>query len=134
MTSSLEPCPFCGDEVHGYIGFDLSEDVRYMDVECDCGLDFYAESRIIRGGCHDEAAEVAELESRWNTRAAVTPEQFSFAVHNGEAWARVRTCEMSLHSEPLHLKRWLCSECGRLTTMISYKPEHCCWCGAKVVD
>lgn len=133
MTSKLEPCPLCASEVRSFIGLDPVEDVRCIEVECDCGLEFLAESRIYVGDRHDEAAEVAELEAKWNTRAAVTPEQFALAVHDGEAWARVRTCEMTLYAKPANLKHWLCSECDRLTMTISAKPEHCAWCGAKVV-
>lgn len=72
MTQHLEPCPLCGNGVRSFIGLNSSDDVRFMEVECDCGLDFYAESRIYAWNHHDEAAEVAELEAKWNKRAVCT--------------------------------------------------------------
>lgn len=80
MAQHIEPCPKCGAEVRRSMGFNESEDVRWAEYECDCGLSFYAESRIYAGNRHDEAAEIAELEAAWNTRAAVAPEQKSLTT------------------------------------------------------
>lgn len=115
MTQQLEPCPLCGNEVRSFMGLDESDDVRYMEVECDCGLDFHAESRIYAWNHHDEAAEIAELEAKWNTRAE-------------------RTCHMGvpdIREGLVHI--WPCGECGLRTVTLFDPPAYCEWCGAKAV-
>lgn len=114
--SELEPCPFCGGlaEISTAVG-------ESWAVCLECGAN---------GPMFGSAESAA---AAWNTRAAVTPEQFSFAVHNGEAWARVRTCEMSLYADGPHYLAIQCSECGSLSMTLAQKPKFCQWCGAKVV-
>lgn len=73
----------------------------------------------------------------WNARAAVDDEQFSLAVHDGEAWQRVRTCRMvpvSLYDEE-GVDGIECDECGWSDIHEWYDPmpEFCPNCGAKVV-
>lgn len=137
MTQHLEPCPMCGKEVPYTTNLDDGEDVRWAEWSCPCGIQYYAESRIVDGhGNHDEAAELAELIGAWNTRAAATPEQFALAVHNGEAWVRQRTCRIDGVSGG--------GSCGSVTYRLSCghvlvlaqgeRFEFCSKCGAKVVD
>lgn len=40
------------------------------------------------------APAIEEAAAAWNSRAAVTDEQFAVAVHDGEAWQKVRTCSI----------------------------------------
>lgn len=86
---------------------------------------------IVCGGC----GATARNETAWNTRAAVTDEQFATAVHDGEAWKRVRECRMS------HARGggWYCSGCGvwvapgpMANATEHLAPRYCPNCGAKV--
>lgn len=115
MTQHIEPCPKCGAEVRRSMGFNESEDVRWAEYECDCGLSFYAESRIVdENGVHDDLAEYGDLLIQWNTRAE-------------------RTCEITPYENTLHYMAWLCSECNNPTITLTHKPCFCAWCGAKAV-
>ena len=69
--------------------------------------------------------------------AAVDDEQFAPAVHDGEAWQRVRTCRMvpvSLYDEE-GVDGIECDECGWSDVHEWYDPmpRYCPNCGAKVV-
>lgn len=140
MTQHLEPCPKCGKEVPYTTALDDGEDVRWAEWSCPCGLYYHAESRIVNErGVHDAEAELAELHAAWNTRAAATPEQFALAVHNGEAWARVRTCRKLPSGAG---DDWRCSECGAWNIAGSFYDRHdhiadtkfCPNCGAKIEE
>lgn len=81
---------------------------------------------------------MADVIAAWNTRAAVTDERFSLAVHDGRVWQVVRECHAVLKSEPCYLpddppevdEFHECSECGEV---FPYGPEgYCPRCGAKV--
>lgn len=127
MSDELKPCPCCGS-TH----LETTENVNESNnlgrcgaVWCECGL-------------HMSARSLEEAMARWNARAAVTDEQFSLAVHDGEAWQRVRECHAVLKSEPCYLpddppevdEFYECSECGEV---FPYGPEgYCPRCGAKV--
>lgn len=122
MSDELKPRPFCGSEAVTNEPFD-----PLFSVICNsCGA-----SSVFSD---EETAE-----KRWNTRAAVTPEQFAMAVHDGRAWMAMRTCENLLDDHPCDFE---CSKCGFSvstvpegaadwqTTSWSYCPN----CGAKVVE
>ena len=124
MANELLSCPFCGGEamVLSYKG--------EAWVRCQCG----AVGPDVDGiGCEEKAVSV------WNTRAAVTDEQFTRAIHDGRAWMAMRTCENLLDDHPCDFE---CSKCGFSvstvpegaadwqTTSWSYCPN----CGAKVVE
>lgn len=78
-------------------------------------------------------AKTAEL---WNTRAAVTDEQFARAVHDGLAWQVVRTCRNIGFETGDDFK---CSACGEAynesddMAMPASRIDWCFSCGAKVV-
>lgn len=91
-------------------------------------------------------AKTAEL---WNARAAVTDEQFSLAVHDGEAWQRVRECKMlevqtgdkTDYWDAVEII-WHCQSCHEERAVYGFgedggvwaeKPKFCPNCGAKVV-
>lgn len=122
MSDELKPCPFCGGKptfVHA-----TSEDIgngyvcrTLAVISCDhCMFDMTGET--------DEKAAAA-----WSARAAVTDEQFAMAVHNGEAWQRVRTCryEPKVHG---HYEDWTCSICGHIEN--NGIGNYCPNCGAKI--
>ena len=129
MSDELKPCPFCGGKptfVHA-----TSEDIgngyvcrTLAVISCDhCMFDMTGET--------DEKAAAA-----WNARAAVTDEQFAMAVHNGEAWQRVRECR-NIGCEPGD--DFKCSACGEAynesddMAMPASRIDWCFSCGAKVV-
>lgn len=71
MTVKLKPCPFCGSSD---IRAEYNEVSGNYDVQCNlCGAWPF----------HGRRSEVA---TRWNTRTAVTDEQFAVAVHDGRMW------------------------------------------------
>lgn len=121
MTNELKPCPFCGGDAI------LCENFDYAYVYCkDCGCQ-----------TDESRATANEAVDDWNTRAAVTDEQFSMAVHNGEAWQKVREC----HLKPANGGGLFCSECGvyvlarPIANATEYlPPRYCPNCGAKVVE
>lgn len=100
MGDELKPCPFCGGEARAF----RCEESGTFDVQCQqCGAIPFIGSRT------SERKTMADVIAAWNARAAVTDEQFSLAVHDGEAWQVVRTCENVLDHSPCHFE---CSECG----------------------
>lgn len=126
MGDELKPCPFCGGEarIHSKVlaeGFDSG----YWAVCDECG----------KGDTLPHESE-EKAAAAWNARAAVTDEQFAMAVHNGEAWQRVRECHMVPVS--LYDEEWVdgieCDECGWSDVHEWYDPMpgFCPNCGAKV--
>ncbi|MED9827486.1 MAG: Lar family restriction alleviation protein [Adlercreutzia sp.] len=129
MSDELKRCPFCGGKptfVHA-----TSEDIgngyvcrTLAVISCDhCMFDMTGET--------DEKAAAA-----WNARAAVTDEQFAIAVHDGEAWQRVRECRNIGCETGDDFK---CSACGEAynesddMAMPASRIDWCFSCGAKVV-
>ena len=127
MGDELKPCPFCGGEARAF----RCEESGTFDVQCQqCGAIPFIGSRT------SERKTMADVIAAWNARAAVTDEQFVTAVHDGEAWKRVRECRMS------HARGggWYCSECGvwvapgpMANATEHLAPRYCPNCGAKVV-
>lgn len=127
MSDELKVCPFCGGDarIHSKVlaeGFDSG----YWAVCDECG----------KGDTlpHESEEEAAVA---WNARAAVADEQFSFAVHDGRLWKKVRTCHMvpvSLYDDE-GVDGIECDECGWSDVHEWYDPmpEFCPSCGAKVV-
>ena len=108
MSDELKVCPFCGGDarIHSKVlaeGFDSG----YWAVCDECG----------KGDTlpHESEEEAAVA---WNARAAVADEQFSFAVHDGRLWKKVRTCHMvpvSLYDDGGEASVWIDGE-GEVTT------------------
>ena len=126
MSDELKPCPFCGGEAKAF----YCEESGTFDVQCQqCGAIPFIGSRT------SERKTMADVIAAWNARAAVTDEQFSLAVHDGEAWQAVRECLMS----PARGGGWYCSECsvwvapGPMANATEHlAPRYCPNCGAKV--
>ncbi|MBB3171781.1 Lar family restriction alleviation protein [Parvibacter caecicola] len=125
MSDELKLCPFCGSgnlKIKGGIG-------RYVKcLDCENG------AHLPGRGC---TANDGDAVAAWNTRAAVTEEQFAVAVHNGEAWQKVREC----HDVDESSNFFRCSQCGCeiMRCVDGWKPLYmgevnfCPNCGAKVV-
>ena len=138
MTSAAEllPCPICGKKVyiglyndgcdywwmiHGGMHYDECHCRLFMEsckfeLEDETRADYDEHAMGIRGG----------LARRWNQRAAVTPEQFSVAVHDGNFWRQVKD----------HIR---CRCCGlNIESVISldgcneHAIKHCPNCGKEV--
>lgn len=127
MSEELKTCPFCGGEARAF----RCEESGTFDVQCQqCGAIPFIGSRT------SEKKTMADVIAAWNSRAAVTDEQFSLAVHDGETWQQVRECLMS----PARGGGWYCSECsvwvapGPMANATEHlAPRYCPNCGAKVV-
>ncbi len=76
---------------------------------------------------HERGWKVKAIEA-WNARAAVTDEQFAVAVHDGEAWQKVRECEW----RPEHDGENFTTECGAMFFWEPPTPPHCPYCGGRV--
>lgn len=114
---SLKPCPCCGSA-----SLETTENINESNnlgrcgaVWCECGL-------------HMSARTLKEAMTAWNTRAAVTDEQFAMAVHDGRAWQVVRECEWS----PEHDGENFVTECGAMFFWEPPAPLHCPHCGGHV--
>ena len=92
-------------------------------------------------GCESCEIEVSRLSkadalAAWNSRAAVTDEQLAMAVHDGEAWQKVRECRNVGEETCDDFK---CSLCGASynesddMAMPASRIDWCFSCGAKVV-
>lgn len=126
MSDELKPCPLCG----GPVLIHRRTDGQVDGIVCDeCLLTLEAVDVCLEWHTLDE------LVRRWNTRAAVTDEQFATAVHDGEAWQRVRTCR-NIGCETGDDFR--CSVCGEVynesddMAMPASRIDWCFSCGAKV--
>lgn len=126
MSDELKVCPFCGGEARAF----RCEESGTFDVQCQqCGAIPFIGSRT------SEKKTMADVIAAWNTRAAVTDEQFAMAVHDGRALQAVRECK-------LEECRWDNGQCtwGCRCTACGDKFEHtsgitwnfCPNCGAKV--
>lgn len=126
MSEELKTCPFCGGEARAF----RCEESGTFDVQCQqCGAIPFIGSRT------SEKKTMADVIAAWNSRAAVTDEQFSLAVHDGRVWQAVRECLMS----PARGGGWYCSECsvwvapGPMANATEHlAPRYCPNCGAKV--
>ncbi|WP_217951943.1 Lar family restriction alleviation protein [Adlercreutzia caecimuris] len=115
MSDELKPCPFCGGDA-SMQRFNAS--TTPARIICKCGI----ELRAVKG------QSVESIVEQWNTRAAVTDEQFAVAVHNGEAWQKVRECEW----RPEHDGENFTTECGAMFFWEPPTPPHCPYCGGRV--
>lgn len=143
MSDELKPCPFCGNnptlrecnggwiiecEHHGWN--ENGEALRNETIAGDVDMCSWGSTESAR----------AALIDAWNARAAVIDGQFSLAVHDGETWQKVRTCQMSMCDEddddlPAYYRSYKCDACGK--THARYKGDdydYCPRCGAKVTD
>ena len=136
----LKPCPFCGGEAmvdgpeeHIAPGIGISYSVFCSNDDCYLG-------RMDSPGFYQWLHEAA---AAWNTRAAVTPEQFAQAVHGGRAWEPVRTCRWELVKRGTVYDVYGCSACGYEYAepvtdggvLVSIgDASYCPNCGAKVVS
>lgn len=127
MSDDLKPCPFCGGEVESK--FSMSTRSKIWCPECA------VEMRAVES--HPVWHTDDFLRSAWNTRAAVTDEQFARAVHDGRAWWPARTCLM----RPARGGGRYCSECGvwvapgaMANATERLAPRYCPNCGAEVVE
>lgn len=124
MSDELKPCPWeKPGERHDLEMVDVGALVWVRCATC-----------MAAGPCEDSREKAT---AAWNARAAVTDEQFSIAVHDGEVWQRVRTCHMvpvSLYDEE-GVDGIECDECGWSDVHEWYDPmsEFFPNCGAKVV-
>lgn len=139
MSDKLKPCPFCGSESAPHVTDCIETMVCHNIAECEDETLFWVTCSVLRGGCGAEAGYVrnrADAVAAWNSRAAVTDEQFSLAVHDGEAWQVVRECRDAGTSSNF----FRCSSCGCeiMRCVDGWKPLYmgevnfCPNCGAKV--
>lgn len=163
MSDELKPCPHCGNGSLLVIAREASiqplPDVKMFEgmVLCEeCGGEIFLRHKT-RSDTPDDigAGEMRDaLRERWNARAALTDEQFSLAVHDGEAWQRVQECHIRYHggmvSEGgMEAEDWYyCDACGEELPKWAQDAwseyadfdfegampfRHCPECGAKVV-
>lgn len=155
MSDELKPCPFCGGEAKDWEYEDEQDlfdpiSLGWVDTRCVTWHCVGCESCevVISRLSKDDAIAV------WNARAAVTDDQYAVAVHDGEAWQRVRTCRFTLEEDREMLAEkaacgpgefvtqdmpdllWTCSACGeQYRNGLGELPgwlKHCPNCGAKV--
>lgn len=124
---SMKPCPLCGGEVRIYRRTDGQVD----GIVCDeCLLTLEAVD------VYPEWHTLDELVRRWNARAAVNDEQFAIAVHDGEAWQRVRECRNIGCETGDDFKCSACGEAYNESDDMAMPASRIDWrfsCGAKVV-
>lgn len=149
MSDELKPCPFCGNnptlrecnggwiiecEHHGWN--ENGEALRNETIAGDVDMCSWGST---------ESAKAALIDA-WNARAAVTDEQFATAVHDGEAWQRVRTCRPtpSIMNDVEHIVvqrvgssefqlKWPYQRCSECSADFPEGSRYCPGCGAKVV-
>lgn len=147
MSDDLKPCPHCGNVSHITVTVWLANyplpGVKVFEgrLICeDCGSAMLLNHVVDEETPNDIGKSNLRkaLCNRWNARAAVTEEQFAVAVHNGEAWQKVRTCGQPRGFIPydsdsfgnMSFAGLWCEHCD-----IELDPEwqFCPSCGAKVV-
>lgn len=142
MSDELKPCPHCGSATAPEISNCVELESCANFDECPCETHLCVVCSVHNGGCGACGGFAASEEGtilNWNTRAAVTDEQFAVAVHNGEALQKVRTCGQPRGFIPcdsdsfgnMSFAELWCEHCD-----IEIDPEwqFCPSCGAKVVD
>lgn len=121
MNDELRPCPWeKPGEQHDLEMVDVG---ALMWVRCA--------TCMAAGPCEDSREKAA---AAWNARAAVTDEQFSLAVHDGETW-QMSMCDEDDDDLPAYYRSYKCDACGK--THARYKGDdydYCPRCGAKVTD
>ena len=146
MSDDLKPCPHCGNVSHITVTVWLANyplpGVKVFEgrLICeDCGSAMLLNHVVDEETPNDIGKSNLRkaLCNRWNARAAVTEEQFAVAVHNGEAWQKVREC----HDVDESSNFFRCSQCGCeiMRCVDGWKPLYmgevnfCPNCGAKVL-
>lgn len=121
MTDELKPCPFCGEAPElGSISVNVPGGDRNYFVECNNLACCIRPHTILMPKSNAIAV--------WNTRAGVTDGQFSLAVHDGEAWQRVRTCEWREGLGDVYD-----TQCGEKVVWEPFGTPPCCpYCGGLV--
>ena len=121
----LRPCPFCGGEAAIYEPITT----RFWFVRCSNG--------DTCSTCGPDRGTRSEAIEAWNTRAAVTDEQFAIAVHNAEVLRKESTCEL----EPQKSGKRRCKRCGAFVSVDAVwdcsdvvHARYCPNCGARVVE
>lgn len=121
MSDELKPCPFCKSR----------SNIKLVEYRPNCS------GAVVCGQCgargpkkkndHERGWKAKAIEA-WNTRVAVTDEQFAMAVHDGEAWQKVRECEWY----PEHDGENFTTECGAMFFWEPPTPPYCPHCGGRV--
>lgn len=117
MSDELKLCPHCGSEsllvIARRTAIQPRLDAKVFEgrVLCEeCGGTMLL-NHATRADVPDDVGEIEMrevLRDRWNTRAAVTDEQFAVAVHDGRVWQVVRECHDAGTSDNF----FRCSNCG----------------------
>lgn len=131
MSDELKPCPHCGSATAPEISNCVELESCTNFDECPCEAHLCVVCSVHNGGCGACGGFAASEEGavlKWNTRAAVTDEQFAVAVHDGEAWQKVRECEW----RPEHDGENFTTECGAMFFWEPPTPPHCPYCGGRV--
>ena len=131
MSDELKPCPFCKNR----------SNIKLVEYRPNCS------GAVVCGQCgargpkkkndHERGWKAKAIEA-WNTRVALTDEQFASAVHAGESWQKLSTCGQPRGFIPcdsdsfgnMSFAELWCEHCD-----IEIDPEwqFCPSCGAKVV-
>lgn len=137
MRYELKPCPFCGGEAETCSHYFDDGDMTLWQVRCK-ERPYNVEHPCYTADSFISFTTEAEAVEAWNTRAAVTDEQFAIAVHNADVWRKERTCEMKVSPGTA----W--RTCSRCSAFVYYdavtnatnviQVRYCPNCGAKVVD
>jgi len=146
MSDEMKPCPHCGSGsllvIARRMAVYVLPDAKVFEgrVLCEeCGGAMLLSHKTLADTPNEiGVSELREvLRDRWNTRAAVTDEQFAIAVHDGRAWQVVRECHDAGTSDNF----FRCSNCGCeiMRCVDGWRPLYmgevnfCPNCGAKVV-
>lgn len=140
MSDELKPCPHCGSATAPEISNCVELESCANFDECPCETHLCVVCSVHNGGCGacgGFAASEDDAISKWNTRVAVTDEQFAVAVHDGHVWRAERTCHMNhvlLYDEEA-VDGVECDECfyTEVHSLDDPLPDRCPGCDAKVV-